>query len=110
MTSAPAVGTSVTVAGYPALSDRLVSCTTMNRFTHRYPTLSCDGLSEGASGSPWVTDSKVTAVIGGFDQGGCTDSVSYASRFGPDALALVRRAEKHEAGDWAPLILDDPCT
>jgi len=35
----------------------------------------------------------VIGVIGGFEQGGLTPSVSYAARFGPRAELLYRTAE-----------------
>ncbi|MFC9787550.1 trypsin-like serine peptidase [Rhodococcus sp. NPDC127528] len=109
MTVAPAAGAGVTVTGYPAGDDRPVTCSGGVTSTTGFPTLACDGLSGGTSGAPWVDASGVGAVIGGLEQGGCTDSVSYSSAFGPDALTLVRRADGGEPGDVAPLAPMGPC-
>ncbi|GAA4477878.1 hypothetical protein GCM10023094_20880 [Rhodococcus olei] len=110
MTVAPAVGVGVTVTGYPAGNDRPVACTGGVTSTAGFPTLDCGGLSDGTSGAPWVDASGVGAVVGGLDQGGCTDSVSYSSAFGPDALTLVRRADGGEPGDVAPPAPTGQCT
>ncbi|WP_246098263.1 trypsin-like serine peptidase [Rhodococcus spelaei] len=110
MTVAPAVGAGVTVTGYPTGDDRPVACTGGVTSTTGFPTLACDGLRGGTSGAPWVGPAGVGAVVGGLEQGGCTDSVSYSSEFGADALALVRRADGGEPGDVAPVALAGLCT
>ena len=105
--STPA-GRPVTVAGYPDAADTMVSCE--NTVVAVSPTqleFDCDGFTDGTSGSPLLAESvpvgatgqaaadgidMVIGVIGGFEQGGYTASVSYAARFTAEFAALYQRA------------------
>jgi hypothetical protein len=59
----------------------------------------CDGFSGGTSGSPWVTHfdpqtltGTIVGVLGGYQEGGSTDDVSYSSYLGPEVERLYRQA------------------
>ena len=90
-------GRSVVVAGYPNLQNTPVSCeNTVSAFSSTQFEFDCDGFTDGTSGSPLLADltpagpgdhptartaATVIGVIGGYEQGGYTASVSYAARF-----------------------------
>lgn len=53
------------------------------------------GYTDGASGAPFLTlAGTVVGVLGGYQNGGTSSSVSYASPFGAAVKALYRRAVK----------------
>ncbi|WP_037568901.1 trypsin-like serine peptidase [Phaeacidiphilus oryzae] len=91
----------VRITGYPSSADAPVTC--VNRTSRQSSTqtrIACTGFPGGTSGSPWVTavdpathTGTVIGVIGGYQEGGDTDSVSYSAYFGSDVQALYRRAE-----------------
>ncbi len=107
-------GRPVTVAGYPDTANRMVSCE--NTVAAVSPTqfeFDCDGFTDGTSGSPLLAQSvpagasgqaaangidMVIGVIGGYEQGGSTASVSYAARFSQHFAALYQRAVQVSAG------------
>lgn len=106
----PSPSTSVTVQGFNAgRTDHAVSCTVGLDMTLTDPTFRCGGYVSGSSGSPWlVTGSdgrtRVTGVIGGPDEGGCTDATSYSAVFAASTAALLARAERSgDDGDIAPV-------
>ena len=80
----------VRVTGYPKSSSSPITC--RNWTTRQSATqlkFSCDGFTGGTSGSPWVTDfnsvtrtGRIIGVLGGYEQGGDTASVSYSPYFG----------------------------
>lgn len=90
-------GRSVVVAGYPNVQNIPVSCkNTVTAFSATQFEFDCDGFTDGTSGSPLLADlapvgsgarspagsaATVIGVIGGYEQGGYTASVSYAARF-----------------------------
>ncbi|WP_377271738.1 trypsin-like serine peptidase [Peterkaempfera sp. SMS 1(5)a] len=90
----------VRLTGYPDSSDQPLSCVnTASRFGSGQLRIDCTDYSLGTSGSPWVTDvdrsshiGTVIGVIGGHQQGGATDEVSYSSYFGSRVGTLYRRA------------------
>ncbi|MFF1548791.1 trypsin-like serine peptidase [Streptomyces sp. NPDC058291] len=86
--------TAVTVTGYPNTAEAPVRCT--NRPTAHNPTqqrIACPGLTGGTSGSPWVNgDGQVVGVLGGHEQGGATDDVSYSVVLGAEAAHLYGAA------------------
>ncbi|HET9080838.1 MAG TPA: trypsin-like serine protease [Trebonia sp.] len=95
---APAV---VQVIGYPDVADQPITCT--NWATSFSPTqleFDCGSYTDGVSGGPFLADvsagngqGTVVGVIGGYEQGGDTPEVSYASAFGPATAALYQTAE-----------------
>jgi V8-like Glu-specific endopeptidase len=106
-TGAPA-GRPVVVAGYPNVQNTPVSCkNTVSAFSATQFEFDCDGFTDGTSGSPLLAeqvavgsgkaapaDSKavVIGVIGGYEQGGYTASVSYAARFSSRLEQLYQTA------------------
>ncbi|CAM3090143.1 trypsin [Mycobacterium intermedium] len=111
LSTAPPPGSLVTVTGYPAgVGGQPIACQGSTRTTDDgFPSLQCQGLVGGTSGAPWVSGSRVTGVIGGFEAGGCTADVSYSAPFDEHAAQLLARAEAGGPGDTAPSSLDDGC-
>jgi len=107
----PRVGHPVTVTGYPAGSGgRPVTCTNTLWRTAGYPRVECAGLVGGTSGGPWVQAGRVVGVVGGLEQGGCTDSTSYSAPFGADVSRLYARAQAGGPGDLLPVgVLANAC-
>lgn len=93
-------GQRVKVAGYPDLGDAPVSCAnTALEFSPTQYEFDCAGFTDGTSGSPLLTSvgpfrgiGTVIGVIGGYEQGGYTPSVSYAARFSSSLAALYKAA------------------
>lgn len=93
-------GQRVKVAGYPDLGDAPVSCAnTALQFSPTQYEFDCAGFTDGTSGSPLLTGAgpftgagTVIGVIGGYEQGGYTASVSYAARFSTRLAALYKTA------------------
>ncbi|MPY64685.1 trypsin-like serine peptidase [Streptomyces spongiae] len=87
--------TAVTVTGYPSSSRAPVTCT--NKPTAHNATqqrIACPGFPSGTSGSPWVNgDGQVVGVLGGHEEGGATDDVSYSVVLGDEAARLYRAAQ-----------------
>lgn len=92
--------TYVQVIGYPDGASQPVQCA--NWTTDYSPTqleFDCGGYPDGTSGGPFLSSvstatgqGTVIGVIGGYEQGGDTPSVSYASAFGTHVQALYQRA------------------
>ena len=80
----------VQVIGYPDGRERPITCTARTRaFGRRQMEFDCGGYTDGTSGGPFLANvhqatglGAVTGVIGGYEQGGDTPSVSYSARFG----------------------------
>ena len=95
----PGSGT-VRLTGYPDGADDPLTCLgTMTRRADGQLRVACTGYAAGTSGTPWLTDFDpgthtwaVVGVIGGFQQGGDTDDVSYSPYFGPDVRHLYQQA------------------
>ena len=90
----------VQVIGYPQDSDQPVWCVNWTRaFSATQREFDCGGYRNGTSGGPFLTDvdpksgqGTVIGVIGGYEQGGDTDAVSYAAVFGPNVASLYQAA------------------
>jgi V8-like Glu-specific endopeptidase len=90
----------VRVTGYPNSTDAPITC--LNWTSRQSATqleFNCDGYTGGTSGSPWVTQfdtrsrtGTIVGVIGGYQQGGDTPSVSYSALFGSDIHQLYEQA------------------
>jgi V8-like Glu-specific endopeptidase len=90
----------VRVTGYPSSADAAITC--RNWTSEQSATqlrFNCDGYTGGTSGSPFVThfDSQsrtgtVVGVIGGYQQGGDTPSVSYSAYFDSGIQQLYQQA------------------
>jgi V8-like Glu-specific endopeptidase len=90
----------VRVTGYPDSANAPITC--LNYTSRQSATqlqFNCGGYTGGTSGSPWVTrfDTRsrtgtIVGVIGGYQQGGDTPSVSYSALFGSDIHQLYEQA------------------
>jgi len=93
-------GLRVEVAGYPDTGNGLVRCdNTAGAFSATQFMFRCAGFSDGTSGGPLLADvspadglDTVIGVIGGYQLGGRTSSVSYAARFSGELGALYQQA------------------
>jgi V8-like Glu-specific endopeptidase len=93
--------TLVQVIGYPNDADQPVVCTNWAKALGATQLeFACDGYTDGTSGGPFLADTSmgdgqgtIIGVIGGYEHGGDTPEVSYASAFGPATAALFDRAE-----------------
>ncbi|QNP71831.1 trypsin-like peptidase domain-containing protein [Streptomyces roseirectus] len=84
----------VTVTGYPDTSEQAITCTNRPSVHSRtQQRIECPRFSAGTSGSPWVNGHhEVVGVLGGHEQGGDTDDVSYSVVLGTEAAELYRKA------------------
>jgi len=90
----------VRLTGYPHGADDPLTCLgTMSRRADGQLQVACTGFAPGTSGTPWLTDHDpatgtwaVVGVIGGFQEGGDTDDVSYSPYFGPAVESLYDQA------------------
>jgi V8-like Glu-specific endopeptidase len=90
----------VQVIGYPDGRQRPVTCTARTRpFGTRQMEFDCGGYTDGTSGGPFLANvhratgqGAVIGVIGGYEQGGDTPSVSYSARFGQAVRDLYDQA------------------
>lgn len=90
----------VRVTGYPSSDGDPIAC--VNWTSPQSATqlrFDCDGYADGTSGSPWVTrfdprsrTGTIVGVIGGYQEGGDTPSVSYSAYFGSGIQQLYRQA------------------
>jgi hypothetical protein len=95
-------GQYVRVIGYPQATNVPIRCGNLaRRFSPTQLVFDCGGYTDGTSGGPLLDNvnpttglGTVIGVIGGYQQGGDTPSVSYAARFG----ALVADLYKTAAG------------
>jgi V8-like Glu-specific endopeptidase len=93
-------GTLVQVIGYPDGANQPVWCVNWTKsFSPTQLQFDCDGYTDGTSGGPFLSDvssasgeGTIIGVIGGYEQGGLTPSVSYASVFGTEVAALYQTA------------------
>ena len=90
----------VQVIGYPQGRDLPITCQgTTRAFGPSQMEFDCGGYTNGTSGGPFLARvspvtglGTVIGVIGGYEQGGNTPSVSYSPRFGRAVAALYRVA------------------
>ena len=90
----------VHVTGYPNEANAPISC--VNYTSEQSSTqlrFECSGYTGGTSGSPWGTHfstrshtGTIVGVIGGYEEGGDTPSVSYSVRFGTSVQSLYQQA------------------
>ena len=94
----------VQVTGYPSSADAPVTCA--NWTSEQSPSqlrFECAGFASGTSGSPWVThfDSRtrtgtIVGVLGGYQEGGDTEAISYSPYLGEEVQQLYRQAVADE--------------
>ena len=95
-----APGQYVRVIGYPQGANVPVICGNLvSAFGPAQLVFDCGGYTDGTSGGPLLEDvnpttglGTVIGVIGGYEQGGDTPSVSYAARFGALVADLYKTA------------------
>ena len=90
----------VHVTGYPDSADAPITC--VNATSRQSATqlrFDCPGYTGGTSGSPWVRQfsprsrtGTIVGVIGGYQEGGDTPSVSYSVRLGAAVHDLYEQA------------------
>ena len=95
----------VRVTGYPSSGGTPITC--MNWTSRQSATqlrFNCGGYTGGTSGSPWVTHfnprsrtGTIVGVIGGYQQGGDTPSISYSAYLGEAVQRLYQQAVADEA-------------
>ncbi len=90
----------VQVIGYPDGRERPITCPGRTRaFGPHQLEFDCGGYTKGTSGGPFLAKVRpatgrgtVIGVIGGYQQGGDTPSVSYSARFAQQVRALYNQA------------------
>ena len=90
----------VRVTGYPDSADAPITCINWtSRQSATQLRFECGGYTGGTSGSPWVThfDTRsrtgtIVGVIGGYQQGGDTPSISYSVYLNNDIHQLYEQA------------------
>jgi V8-like Glu-specific endopeptidase len=99
----------VRVTGYPSSADAPITCAgRTSKQSDSQLRFECDGFTGGTSGSPWVTrfnlrtrTGTIVGVLGGYEEGGSTQAISYSSYLGPEVEQLYHQAvadEGHAAG------------
>jgi V8-like Glu-specific endopeptidase len=90
----------VRVTGYPASGGAPVSCTNWtSRLSAAQLRFVCGGFTGGTSGSPWIIHfnfqartGTIVGVLGGYQLGGYTPSISYCAYLGRAIQRLYRQA------------------
>ena len=96
----PAYRSRVRVTGYPDGTSSPVSCVNWtSKESATQLEFGCAGFTDGTSGGPFVTQpvagsagGQVVGVIGGYEEGGDTPSVSYSAYFGSGIQKLYEQA------------------
>jgi V8-like Glu-specific endopeptidase len=91
----------VHVTGYPDSAAAPITCVNWtSRFSDTQLRFECAGYTGGTSGSPLVVKFRprshtgtIIGVIGGYEEGGETSSVSYSARIGSAIQQLYRQAQ-----------------
>lgn len=91
-----------TVIGYPDRLNSPIRCQNMAKVSATNELeFDCGGYTTGTSGSPFLVGvshstgtGTVIGVIGGYEEGGRTPSISYAARFEARVSTLYRRATR----------------
>jgi V8-like Glu-specific endopeptidase len=88
-------GVHVTVIGYPTGESTPVSGSARTlRYSATQMRVNIPGMAAGTSGAPWIDGAgEVIGVIGGHDEGGTEDDVSYSVYFGRTVQALLSTAD-----------------
>jgi V8-like Glu-specific endopeptidase len=90
----------VRVTGYPDSADAPITCLNWtSRQSASQLQFDCNGYTDGTSGSPWVAHfdpqsrtGTIVGVVGGYQQGGDTSSVSYSAYFSSEIHQLYEQA------------------
>ncbi|MFH8339743.1 trypsin-like serine peptidase [Streptomyces sp. AM6-12] len=94
VTGATTGATAVTVTGYPDSRELPIRCTNKpRRQSATQQRIYCPAFTGGTSGSPWINgDHQVVGILGGHEEGGSTDDVSYSVVLGAQAAELYQDA------------------
>jgi len=98
----------VQVIGYPDATNRPITCvapaSSYDPGKLRQLVFDCGGYTDGTSGGPFLAhvsaktgEGSVIGVIGGYQQGGNTPSISYSSKFLANVRALYKIATAAQA-------------
>ena len=90
----------VNITGYPSDASAPISCfNTTTKQSDTQMKIACTGFPGGTSGSPWLSSfdkntrtGTVIGVIGGYQEGGDTEDISYSPYFGDKVQALYNQA------------------
>jgi len=90
----------VRVTGYPSSANAPVTCMNQtSRQSARQVRFECGGFFGGTSGSPWIAGfdprsrtGTIVGVIGGYQEGGDTDAISYSAYLNGDIRQLYDQA------------------
>ncbi|WP_328955186.1 trypsin-like serine peptidase [Kitasatospora purpeofusca] len=88
-------GTTVRLYGYPAGGEQPLLCAnTTGRQGAYQRVVDCPDYPGGTSGGPWISTATghVVGAIGGYQQGGDTDDISYSAYFDHTIAALYAEA------------------
>ncbi|GAA2750934.1 serine protease [Kitasatospora cinereorecta] len=86
----------VRLYGYPGDTEMPILCTNATTKQDTFQrTISCPAFPGGTSGGPWIdtTTGQVIGIIGGYEQGGDSDDVSYSAYFDHTIGDLYRKAD-----------------
>ncbi|MFE6053274.1 trypsin-like serine peptidase [Kitasatospora sp. NPDC056446] len=89
-------GATVRLYGYPADAETPNLCTNATDQQSSYQrVIQCPSYPSGTSGGPWINAATgdVVGAIGGYQQGGDTDDVSYSAYFDHTIATLYNQAE-----------------
>ena len=96
ITTAKTANVMVHVIGYPDTSAAPITCANVaTSYSATQLRFDCDGYTMGTSGGPLLASVgssgaiTVIGVIGGYEEGGLTPSVSYAAKFGANVSTLL---------------------
>ncbi len=95
----------VRVTGYPSSGDAPITCRNWtSRLSLTQLQFQCGGFTGGTSGSPWVTNfdpvtrtGTIVGVLGGYQQGGDTPTISYSPYLSQGIEHLYQQAIAAEA-------------
>jgi Trypsin-like peptidase domain len=95
----PGPSNPVDAIGYPVFAGApTVRSGAADRISPTQLELDAAGLYDGTSGGPWLRNgNQIIGVTGGYEQGGLTPDVSYASYFNDIIIGLLREATKQGA-------------
>lgn len=90
----------VRVTGYPSSATAPITCRNWTfQKSETQLQFDCHGFTGGTSGSPWVTrfdprthTGTIVGIIGGYEEGGNSEAVSYSSYLGPAVHQLYEEA------------------
>jgi V8-like Glu-specific endopeptidase len=87
------------MVGYPDAAEQPIACDNTISYVTQGLEFDCPGFTAGTSGAPWLASAdppagngRVVGLIGGYQDGGVSPSVSYSPVFGESVTDLYQRA------------------